>query len=137
MTMAYSNAEEVYKVFKIVESKILQDKPLFEKFSKLDIIYQQQIPNIDATFTIECKGAMKVTFGETTLKPDLTGINDDDIFNKFWQGKLNLMIATTKGQVKLKGAVTKAFKLVPVLNPVYKLYVAALKEAGREDLVVK
>ncbi|MGD0276871.1 MAG: hypothetical protein ABSB79_12620, partial [Syntrophales bacterium] len=71
------------------------------------------------------------------IKPDVTSINDDEIFNKFWQGKLNLIMAMTKGQVKSTGAVTKMLKVLPKIGPVYKMYAESLKEAGREDLVIK
>jgi hypothetical protein len=42
-----------------------------------------------------------------------------------------------KGQVKTQGAVTKMLKLLPKINPVYKMFAESLKEAGREDLIIK
>ena len=46
-------------------------------------------------------------------------------------------MAMTKGQVKSTGAVTKMLKVLPKIGPVYKMYAESLKEAGREDLVIK
>jgi hypothetical protein len=47
------------------------------------------------------------------------------------------MIAMVKGQVKSKGNMTAALKFLPMLKPVFKMYVDVLKEAGREDLILK
>jgi hypothetical protein len=58
------------------------------------------------------------------------------VFNKFWQGRVNLMMATIGGKIKTKGPVTDMFTLVPALTPVYDLYVETLKEAGFNDLIV-
>ncbi len=135
--MAFENAEELYKIFAITVDKIKNDKALNDKLSNLGMTLQLKVPNIDAIITIECKGDLVASFGPSSIQPDTTTINNDDIFVKFWQGKLNLMIAITKGQVKTQGAITKTLKLLPAINPVYKMFAQALKEGGREDLVIK
>jgi len=135
--MAYANAEDLYKVFRLTLEKVLKDEKLTAALGGTNMVVCSRIPNIDATITLELKGSIKVTYGATDIKPDVTSINDDEIFNKFWQGKLNLVMAMTKGQVKSTGAVTKMLKVLPKIGPVYKMYAESLKEAGREDLVIK
>lgn len=136
--MAFKDAEDIYKLFDmIIEQKIKKDETLYTKLSNTGIVLTQKIPDMDATITLECKGSLKATYGPTDIKPDAVTTQNSDIFMKFWQGKLNLMMAMGKGQVKTSGAMTKMLKLLPMINPIYKMYVELAKEIGREDLLVK
>ncbi len=137
--MGFANAEEVYKIFGMTLEKMKNENvALYNSLAGVDMILTQKLPNLDATITLEMKnGTIKPTYGPTNIKPDAVTTQNDDIFIKFWQGKLNLMMAMTKGQVKSSGAVTKMLKLLPKIGPVYKLFVETLKDAGREDLVIK
>lgn len=136
--MAFKDAEDIYKLFDmIIEQKIKKDETLYAKLSGTGIVLTQKIPDMDATITLECKGSIKATYGPTDIKPDAVTTQNSDIFMKFWQGKLNLMMAMGKGQVKTSGAMTKMLKLLPMISPIYKMYVELAKEIGREDLLVK
>ncbi|MDD3249840.1 MAG: SCP2 sterol-binding domain-containing protein [Smithellaceae bacterium] len=137
--MGFANADEVYKIFGMTLDKMKKEnEALYNSLAGVDMILTQKLPNLDATITLEMKdGTIKPTYGPTDAKPDAVTTQNDDIFIKFWQGKLNLMMAMTKGQVKSSGAVTKMLKLLPKIGPVYKLFAETLKEAGREDLVIK
>ncbi|MGQ0466655.1 MAG: SCP2 sterol-binding domain-containing protein [Sporichthyaceae bacterium] len=59
-----------------------------------------------------------------------------DNSNKFWQGKLNFTLAMAQRKVKLEGKRTVALKLLPLTGPIFETYIASLKEAGRDDLIV-
>ena len=135
--MAFAKAEDLYKVFQLTLDKVMKDEKLAASLIATDMVVGIKVPNIEAYMTLELKGSFKFSFGPSTIKPDVTTVNDDEIFNKFWQGKINLMMAMTKGQVKSQGAVTKMLKVLPKITPIYKMYVESLKEAGREDLVIK
>ena len=52
-----------------------------------DMVVGLKIPDIDGLIMLELKGSIKCTYGPGTIKPDVTSINGDDIFNKFWQGE--------------------------------------------------
>ncbi|MEA1962152.1 MAG: SCP2 sterol-binding domain-containing protein [Bacillota bacterium] len=133
--MAYKNAEEIYDVFRIMMDKVQNNQELKKKLSGANIAVALSVPNLDAFITLNLYGKIEAIYGPTDIKIDCTSIQNDDIFNKFWQGKINLMMATFQGKIKTQGAVTDMLKLVPNLKPVYKLYTEALKEAGHEDLV--
>ena len=135
--MAFAKAEDLYKVFQLTLDRMMKDEKLVASLGAGDMVTCLKVHNIDGLITLELKGSVKCTFGPCDIKPDCTTINDDDIFNKFWQGKLNLMMAMTKGQVKSQGAITKMLKLLSKITPIYKMYIESLKEAGREDLVIK
>jgi putative sterol carrier protein len=55
--------------------------------------------------------------------------------NKFWLGKLNLVMAMAKGQVKAKGSVPEMLKMLPLAKPLYVRYEAQLRSQGRDDLI--
>ena len=138
--MAFANAEELYKVWRITEDKLKKDEKLAKSLAADDLVTCLRIPNIGAVITMVNKGGVSSTiYGEppADLKIDATTVNDDETFVKFWQGKLNLMVAMAKGQVKSSGSTTKALKNLAKLPPVYKLFAESLKEIGRDDLVIK
>jgi putative sterol carrier protein len=58
-----------------------------------------------------------------------------DDANKFWLGKLNLVMAMAKGQVRAKGSVSEMLKMLPLAKPLYVRYEARLRDQGREDLI--
>jgi putative sterol carrier protein len=134
--MTFANAEELYKVFGLMMDKVMKDKVLVGRLAAANIVVGLKIPNIDAFITLECLETLKVSYGPPTIDIDVTTVNDDTTFNKFWQGKLNLMVAMAKGEVKAQGAVFKMLKVLPIIDPMYKMFAGSLKEAGREDLII-
>lgn len=58
-----------------------------------------------------------------------------DIAHQFWLGKVNLVAALAKGQMKAVGPIQSIIKLIPVIKPAFELYPQYLKEIGRSDLV--
>ena len=59
-----------------------------------------------------------------------------DFAHKFWHGKVNLVSALTRRQVKAKGNVPKTLKLLPILNPAYVLYPDFLREKELDQLIL-
>ena len=62
------------------------------------------------------------------------GMKADDA-NRFWLGKLNLVMAMAKGQVRAKGSVPEMLKMLPLAKPLYARYESILRETGRDDLI--
>ena len=135
--MAFANAEELYKVFGLMMDKVMKDQELAGKLSAANLVVGLKVPNIDAFITLECLDTLRVSFGPPTIDIDVTTVNNDTNFNRFWQGKLNLTVAMSKGEVKAQGAVFKMLKVLPVIDPMYQMFTDSLREAGREDLVIE
>jgi putative sterol carrier protein len=135
--MAFANAEDIYTFFDLMLEGVKKDEALYNKLANTGIVLTQKISDMDAAITLECKGSIKATYGPTDIKADSTTSQTSDVFQKFWQGKLNLMMAMAKGQVKASGAMTKMLKLLPLTNPIYKIFIETAKAIGREDLLVK
>lgn len=134
--MKYQNAEELYQIFGGMIERIKQNQELTNKLLASKMVVALQVPNLDALITMGLKDEITVTYGPTNIKPDVISIQNDEIFNKFWQGKVNIMLAMTKGQIRVQGAATQMLKLLPVLTPVYQLYTKAIQASGRDDLIV-
>lgn len=58
-----------------------------------------------------------------------------DDANKFWLGKLNLVMAMAKKQVRAKGSVPEMLKMLPLAKPLYARYETSLRASGRKDLI--
>jgi len=61
---------------------------------------------------------------------------DADFAHKFWHGKVNLVTALTRRQVKAKGNVPKTLKLLPILKPAYDLYPDFLRDKELDQLII-
>lgn len=69
------------------------------------------------------------------LIPDVEMGMNADVAHRFWLGKVNLMVAITKGDIKVKGPIPKIMKLLPIIRDSYAIYKDYLKEKGFEELV--
>src|SRR6202007_2102199 len=90
-----------------------------------------------ATILIDFPG-QKVLFGDAAAGAKYTVQlrMSSDNNNRFWQGKLNFTLAMAQRKVKLDGKRSVALKLLPLTTPLFEQYIASLKAAGREDLIV-
>ena len=60
-----------------------------------------------------------------------------DVAHAFWQGKVNLLGAIAKRDIVVQGPLPKVLKLLPAVEPLYKVYPALLREKGLGNLVLK
>ena len=60
-----------------------------------------------------------------------------DIAHAFWHGKVNLLSALSKKDIVAKGPIPKILKLLPAVEPLYKVYPALLREKGYESMIIK
>ena len=60
-----------------------------------------------------------------------------DVAHAFWQGKVNLLGAIAKRDIVVQGPLPKVLKLLPAVEPLYKVYPALLREKGFGNLVLK
>jgi putative sterol carrier protein len=90
------------------------DSAIFVDFAEGNVFYGDGVPDTDP--------AIKM------------GMKADDA-NRFWLGKLNLVMAMAKGQVRAKGSVPEMLKMLPLAKPLYARYEAILRSTGRDDLI--
>jgi hypothetical protein len=60
-----------------------------------------------------------------------------DTAHAFWHGKVNLVAAMAKREIVAQGSIPKILKLLPAVEPLYRIYPALLREKGYAALVLK
>lgn len=93
-------------------------------------------PVVIPELTVDCtKDPIDIIMGPCDIKPIITMSMEAFTAHLFWMQKLNLMAAITRGQIKAKGPIPKAMRLLPMLKPFYRNYRIVLEEMGRQDLL--
>lgn len=128
--MLYSVLGEFYQALK--SDPLLRDK-LLESKLVVQFVYDEP----EARITIDASGDdVQIFLGDNYQgTPEVIMSMKADFAHQFWQGKVNLITALTRRQVKSKGNVPKAVKLLPILKPAYELYPRYLEERGLERLI--
>jgi hypothetical protein len=121
-----------------------KDPQVGGKIAKSGIIIQFRYSEPDAMTTINAKdkptqpGAyIDVIHGPCSLKPDVSMSMKADTSHAFWHGKVNLVGALARREILAVGPIPKILKLLPAVQPLYKVYPTLLKEKGYGDLILK
>lgn len=114
------------------------------KIAKSGIIIQFRYTEPEAVTTVNAKdrptqpgGYVDIIHGPTDLKPDVVMTMKADVSHAFWHGKVNLLSALSKKEIVAVGPIPKILKLLPAVQPLYKVYPALLHEKGYGNLVLK
>jgi hypothetical protein len=120
------------------------DKQVGSKIAASGIVIQFRYTDPDAVTTVNAKdkptqpGAyVDVINGPSDLRPDVTLSMKADVAHAFWHGKVNLMGALAKRDIVAQGPMAKVLKLLPAVEPLYKIYPNLLRERGYPELVMK
>jgi putative sterol carrier protein len=132
----FRNAQEVYDCIGKVFEEAISDPEIGPKTKEAGLTIRFNFTDPDSTIFVDfAQGQVlygdDVPEGTPAIRMDMKA----DDANKFWLGKLNLVMAMAKGQVKAKGSVPEMLKMLPLAKPLYARYEAALRAAGREDLI--
>ena len=60
---------------------------------------------------------------------------ETDTAHLFWLGKVNLVAAITRGQIKAKGPIPSIMRLLPIIKPAFTLYPEILRAKGLANLI--
>jgi hypothetical protein len=95
-------------------------------------------PDAQLTWVPEYGDAVESPFhvqvGAPDAPPLLTFEQDGDTAHRFWLGQVDLQQALARQQVKARGPLSRAMKLVPHLDTIYPLYRGYLGTLDRADL---
>ena len=125
----FKDSNQVYECVGELMDRAKVDPNVGQKIAKSGIIIQFRYTDPEAVTTVNAKdkptqtGAyVDVIHGATNLKPDVTMTMKADVAHAFWHGKVNLVSALAKGDIKAVGPVPKILKLLPAVQPLYKEY---------------
>lgn len=94
----------------------------------LTILMDGRTPTEDGSY-------MTLRFDTLEPAPDVTFESSGEVGNRFWQGRLNVPQALARGQVKARGSINRALRLLPILPDLYETYRQVVREKGAEELL--
>ena len=140
----FQNSKQFYECVGELMDRAKKDPRVGPKIAKSGIVIQFRYTDPDAVTTVNARskptqpGAfVDVIHGACKLQPDVTMTMKADVSHAFWHGKVNLLGAIAKRDIVLQGPLAKILKLLPAVEPLYKIYPVLLKEKGYQSLVLK
>ena len=140
----FRDSEQFYETVGELMDRAKLDPQVGGKIAKSGIIIQFCYTDPEAMTTVNARdkptqpGAfVDVIHGPCALKPDVLMKMKADVAHAFWHGKVNLMAALARRDIVAQGPIPKILKLLPAVEPLYKVYPALLREKGYDELVLK
>jgi hypothetical protein len=140
----FRDSAQFYETVGELMDRAKKDPQVGPKIAASGIVIQFRYSDPDAVTTVNAKdkptqpGAFADVFhGSTNLKPDAVLTMKADVAHSFWHGKVNLLTALAKRDIVLQGPLPKILKLLPAVEPLYKVYPVLLREKGYGELVLK
>ena len=139
----FKDSKQFYECVGALMDLAKKDPKIGPKIAKSGIVIQFRYSEPEAMTTINARskptqpGAyVDVIHGPSNLKPDVVMTMKADVSHAFWHGKVNLLGALAKRTIVATGPIPKILKLLPAVEPLYKMYPALLKEKGYSDLIL-
>ena len=140
----FHDSKQFYECVGALMDRAKIDPQVGAKIAKSGIIIQFRYTDPEAMTTVNGKdkptqpGAfIDVIHGPCNLHPDVVMSMKADVSHAFWHGKVNLMAALAKRDIIATGPIPKILKLLPAVQPLYKVYPVLLREKGFSNLVLK
>ncbi len=140
----FKDSAQFYATVGELMDRAKKDPQVGPKIAKSGLIIQFIYTDPEAMTTINARdkpsqaGAyVDVIHGPCELKPDIVMSMKADVSHAFWHGKVNLLTALGKKEIVAQGSIPKIIKLLPAVQPLYKVYPQLLREKGFGDLVMR
>jgi hypothetical protein len=139
----FKDSEQLYKCLGTLFDKVAHNPELGPKLGTAGLIIRFVYLDPAGQITVDTKNPPKdpntfftVYYGDNDLTPEVLMTMKADIGHTFWLGKVNLVNALTRRQIVAQGPIPKILKLLPVIQPTYKMYPEILQQLGYNELVV-
>ena len=140
----FRDADHFYACVGELMDRAKKDPKVGPKIAKSGIIIQFRYKNPDAVTTVNARAKPRqpgayvdILHGPCDLKPDVVMTMEADTAHAFWHGKVNLVSALAKKEIIATGPIPKILKLLPAVQPLYKVYPELLRERGESELVLR
>jgi putative sterol carrier protein len=136
----FKDAEHLYQCMAEMMDICGKDENMGAKVRDAKLIIRFIYHQPESQITIDAKnqpaeGYFTVYRGENDLEPEVLMEMDADVAHRFWLGKVNLVSALTRGEMKAKGPIPKIMKLLPAIKPAFAIYVEHLNNLGYSHMV--
>ena len=135
----FSDREELVRILTILWDKILSNPQIIKSVGQSKILVKFRLTDPDADLYIDIRGEKPRFYWDPPVPedPDVEMILSSQTSHLFWMEDLNVPLAIASRKIIAKGSIQKALKLLPALKPAFALYPGVLREAGRQDLLIK
>ena len=140
----FRDVNQFYECVGELMDRAKKDPQVGPRIAKSGIVIQFKYTDPEAMTTVNAKdkptqeGAyVDVIHGPCSLKPEVVMSMKADVAHAFWHGKVNLVAALAKKDIQAVGPIPKILKLLPAVEPLYKIYPALLREKGYGAMVLK
>ena len=133
----FKDENDVYAFIGRLLQGLADDPELAPQFrqAKTTVQFQTRDPAAQITIDLSPEREMCVDLGPTNLEPEVVMSSDADTAHGFWLGRVDVIGALSRGQIKARGPVAKVLRLVPLVEPAFARYEQLLRDAGRADLI--
>lgn len=133
----FDDEKMVYELLGKFMQQVVTDGELSNRLLKSKLIVQFVYEDPHAAITIDAsQSPISITFGdECDKKIDVVMSMRADFAHEFWLGNASIVSALSKRQVKSKGDVSKAVRLLPIIKPAHAMYHAFLQSNGNSRLL--
>ena len=134
--MGFRDAQDVYDCIGAIFSEAIADPEIGPKTKEAGLTVRFDFTEPDSVIFVDFASG-EVFFGDGAPERDAAvkmGMKAE-VANRFWLGKVNLVMAMAKGQVRARGSVPEMLKMLPLAKPLYARYEQLLRDQGRDDLI--
>jgi len=131
----YKNTEQLYNILVPFFNDLMNNPEIGPKVLASGLIIKFIYHDPEGVIIIHLPNEEIIQGDREEIKPDVIMSMNSDVAHRFWLGKVNLMAALTKGDIRAKGPIPKIMKLIPIIKGAYAIYKDYLKEKGFEELV--
>ena len=137
----FKDSNEVRQILGGFFEQMQHDPDLGPRVRTAEVQATFAVTNPDLLITVDgvspptSGGYFNLYYGEPPMAAPLRLVLNADTAHRFWQGKLNVMLALAQGHVKIEGSTSKVLALMPVVQPAFLRYRAYLTQIGREDML--
>jgi hypothetical protein len=127
----FATSEQLQKVLQTLFDRIARDEAALRAVSKARLIIRFNITHPATAVVVNGrKDPPQMTYGATTLRPDLDIKVGADTLHHILLKELRLRDAIARGQMVPRGPVWKSFVLEDIFHAAQALYPEVLKEHG-------
>ena len=136
----FRDAAQLYECIGGFFRRAQADPNLGSKVAAAKIKVRFEYIEPEATITVNAKdpasgAGFDVTEGPSAEPVDVFMTMKGDVAHRFWLGKVNLIAAINRGEMKVRGPIQGVIRLLPLLNPAFEMYRNHIKELGHEELL--
>lgn len=133
---AFRDAPDVYGCIGRIFVEAIADPEIGPKTREAGLTIRFDFTDPDSAIHVDfARGTVRFGDDVPDTVPAVTMGMRADVANRFWLGRLNLVMAMARGQVRAKGSVPEMLKMLPLAKPLYARYETILRQAGRDDLI--